>query len=204
MTWPQRWGVLDEAGDVGSAGGSSRCLVVAVVLTENLQPLRRVVTRARKRLGKRLKDIPELKAWHTPPGVVLRLVEDIAGLDIEVIAVALIKDKLRVYDVPEDRYRRTCALAVRRCLEMYPYLSLILDRRYTKQQQEDLLIETLLENTAELSGNLICRYEASEREKAIQAADAVAWALYQKYEHGDEMFYRVIRGKITKEEVMME
>ncbi len=87
---------------------------------------------------------------------------------------------------------------------MYPYLSLTLDRRYTKQYQEDRLVEALLGSTVALSGNVIFQYEASEREKAIQAADAVAWALFQKYEHGDETFYRVIREKIIVEEVVVE
>jgi len=36
MTWPLKRGVLDEAGDVGCAEGSSRYLVIAIVLIGNL------------------------------------------------------------------------------------------------------------------------------------------------------------------------
>ncbi len=58
--------VFDEAGDTGTSPHSSRYLVVAGIVGSDLMPLRRAVMRTRKSLGKKLRDIPELKAWHTP------------------------------------------------------------------------------------------------------------------------------------------
>ncbi len=202
MKWPQRWGVLDEAGDVGSAEGSSRYLVVAVVLTGDLQPLRRIVARARKRLGKRLKDIPELKAKITPARLVERLLEDVVLEPVEIVAVILDKRHVQFPDAPEEQYRRAFAQAVRICLERYPYLSLIADKRYTQRYLEDRLAEVVMENLRGLSGQVVWRYEASESEKALQVADAVAWAVFQKYERGNDRFYRIVRERIIVEKVI--
>lgn len=198
-----RWGVLDEAGDVGSAEGSSRYLVVAVVLTGDLQPLRRMVARVRKRLGKRLKEIPELKAKITPGKLVARMLEDVALQAVEIIAVILDKRHTR-WSVPEDRYRQVFARAVRNCLVRYPYLLLIADKRYTQRYLEDRLAEVVMEHLKDLPGRAVWRYEASESEKALQVADAVAWAIFQKYERGNDEFYRILQEKIIGEEVIIE
>lgn len=48
-------GFADEAGDAGRAKGSARYLVIAVVLTDDPQQLRRIVAQVRKGLGKKLK-----------------------------------------------------------------------------------------------------------------------------------------------------
>ena len=112
MTWPLKRGVLDEAGDVGCAEGSSRYLVIAIVLIGNLHWLRKVVLKARKRLGKRLKNIPELKAKITPGKLVARLLDDVAALNVEIVTVILDKQKARRPDDLEDWYRLVCARAV--------------------------------------------------------------------------------------------
>lgn len=36
-------------------------------------------------------------------------------------------------------------------------------------------------------------------EKALQAVDFVSWAIFRKYEYGDESYYQTIKGKITEE-----
>lgn len=195
-------GVLDEAGDVGWSEGASRYLVVAIVLTDNLHQLGRVAVRTRKRLGKRLKDIPELKAWHTPRKVVMRLLEDVARLDVEIVTVIPDKGRANRPDDPEDWYRKVCARAVSRCLEQYQVLSLTVDKRYTRRSLEERLLHSLIGEVSRLSGGVFCEFAASEREKAIQVADAVAWAVFQKYERSDETFYRIIRDRIVVEEIL--
>jgi len=55
----QVWAFADETGDVGRALGSSRYLIVAIVLTRNPRSLRKTVTKTRKHLRKKLKSIPE-------------------------------------------------------------------------------------------------------------------------------------------------
>ena len=45
--------------------------------------------------------------------------------------------------------------------------------------------------------------ENSLKRKELQAADAVAWAFFQKYEHNNTDFYNRITSKIKSEEVLI-
>jgi len=38
--------------------------------------------------------------------------------------------------------------------------------------------------------------------KELQAVDCVAWAFFQKYEHGDDRFYRIIADKVIVEDII--
>ncbi len=203
------WAFADETGDVGRAPGSSRYLIVAIVLTRNPWPLRKAVTKTRKHLRKKLRNVPELKAWHTPKKVVARLLRYIAELDVEIVAVVLDKHTASVHPESEDRYRLTCAEAVWHCVERYTWLKLAIDRRYTNEILRDKLEQSIFVRAASASerttvGLIRIEHLDSTQEKGIQAADAVVWSLGQKYERGDDELYNIIKDKIIVEEVLRE
>ena len=50
----------------------------------------------------------------------------------------------------------------------------------------------------DLGTTLVIEHEDSEREYALQVADAVAWTVWQKYEHQDERLWQVIQDRITE------
>lgn len=49
---------------------------------------------------------------------------------------------------------------------------------------------------------VIIRQEDSTSIKELQAVDFIAWALYQKYEHNDVSFYKMISSLIIEEEIV--
>ena len=201
------WAFADETGDVGRAPGSSRYLIVAIVLTRNPRLLRKTVTKTRKHLRKKLKNIPELKAKRTPKKIVARFLRYIAELDVEIVAVVLDKHTASVRLDAEDWYRQTCAEAIRHCVERYTWLKLAADRRYTNQNLRDRLEQSILVRAGSASERTtlgLIRVEQSDsvQEKGIQAADAVVWSLGQKYERGDDELYNIIKDKIIVEEVL--
>lgn len=196
-------GFGDEAGDVGRAEGSTAHLVVGIVLTDHPQQLRRTVARIRKGMRKKLKQIPELKAYHTPKSVVSRLLRRVAEQEVEIVAAVWKKKETTNLADPEDGYRHVCSLAVKRCVERYPQLSLVLDERYTNPRLRDRLVETITRSIGPQAALVLQRSE-SRREKALQVADAVAWSIFQKYERGDETLYTILREKIVLEEVIEE
>ena len=203
------WVFADETGDVGRALGSSRYLIVAVVLTRNPRSLRKTVTKTRKHLRKKLRNVPELKAWHTPKKVVARFLRYIAELDVEIVAVVLDKHTASARPDSEDWYRLACAEAVRHCVERYAWLKLAVDRRYTNETLRDKLEQSIFVGAASTSERTtvgLIRIEQldSVQEKGIQAADAVVWSLGQKYERGDDELYNIIKDKIIVEEVLKE
>lgn len=196
-------GFVDEAGDVGRAKGSARHLVIAAVLTDDPQGLRRITVQVRKGLGKKLKQIPELKAYHTPETVIERLLRKLVQQDVEIIAVVWRKDSSIHPTDPEEGYRRACRLAIKRCMERHPQLSLTLDKRYTDPRLRDRLVEAI---TSSISPQtvLVLQQVESRQEKALQIADAVAWSIFQKYERGNETFRAILGERIIHEEIIQE
>jgi hypothetical protein len=49
---------------------------------------------------------------------------------------------------------------------------------------------------------VIIRQEDSTSIKELQAVDFIAWGLYQKYEHNDVSFYKMISSLIIEEEIV--
>ena len=201
------WVFVDETGDVGRAPGSSRYLIVAAVLTRDPKPLRKTVVKTRKHLRKKLRNVPELKAWHTPKEVVMRLLQYIAELDVEITAAILDKRTAPACSESEDWYRLVCAEAVWPCFEKYGWLQLVLDRRYTDKKRRKKLNHSILARTLDFSQGpraFIAEIEHSDsaQEKGVQAADAVVWSIGQKYERGNDEFYEIIKDKIITEKVI--
>jgi len=152
-------------------------------------------------MGKKLKQIPELKAYHTPRSGVARLLRKVARQDEEIVAVVWRKDeRVRPRD-PEDGYRHLCALAAKRCVERYSQLSLVLDKRYTNARLRDFSVKTIIGGIGD-SAVLALQQSESRREKALQVADAVAWGVFQRYKRGDTEFCDIIREKTVSEEVV--
>jgi hypothetical protein len=195
-------GVFDEAGDTGHGERSSRYLVVAGIVCSNLEPLRRIIVRTRKGLGKKLREVPEIKAWHTPPKIILQILNRLAPLDIEIYSVILDKQARAVPDDPEDWYRTTCAECVRLVLAHHPRVILTLDRRYTNPRLQDQLTNAIVK--AQPPGTTLTFVNVdSRKEKALQVADIVAWSIFQKYARGDDTYCRLIADK-QKERILIE
>lgn len=193
--------ILDEAGDVGLGKGATAHFLVAVAIVGNIDHLRRVVSRVRKRLDKRLRDIPEFKAAKTDPRIVMKILKSVASVDCEIMVLAANKSDLGPQDDPESLYRRLCALAARRCVDRHRRVVLIRDKRYSDRKQEQALVEAIGAALEGAAGMLVIEPpRESEREQAIQAVDAVAWAVYQRLENKDDRYYELIRDRIVLEE----
>jgi len=191
-------GVFDEAGDTGSGERSSRYLVVAGIVCDNLDPLRRVVARTRRDLHKGLRQVPEFKAWHTPPQVIARILNRLARLEIEIYAAILDKQSLPAPEDPEDWYRQIYTECIRLVLAQHPRVIVTLDRRYTKASLHDKLTRAIV--SAQPAGTTLSFVIAGSRnEQALQTADVVAWSIFQKYTRNDEEYYRLIEEKISGE-----
>lgn len=195
--------VFDEAGDTGIGPRSSRYLAVAGIGCANLEPLRKAVARTRKMLGKELRDVPELKAWHTPPRLVARLLERIAGLDVEIYAVILDKHSACRPAETEDWYRLVCGEAVRLASARYAQVIVTMDNRYTKPLLRDRLVQSIVADAQRPGATLSFVYADSRQERALQAADAIAWSVFQKYEHESDAFYRLIQARLAGEVLML-
>ncbi len=194
---------FDEAGDTGIGARASRYLVVAGIACANLEPLRKAVMRTRKSLGKDLRTLPELKAWHTPAKITIQLLQRLAGLEIEIYAAILDKHSAKQPEEAEDWYRQVYTEAVRQALTHHPYVTVTMDKRYTKVALQDRLVQAVVAGSQRPDATLSFVQADSQQEQALQAADAIAWSIFRKYEREDDTFYSLIEGKLRGEILLL-
>lgn len=188
-------GFLDESGDTGTEIGSTNYLVVAIVVGDG-KKLGKAVTKARRSLGRRIQGVSELKASKDGERVVSKLISHATGVGFYAVVVVADKRNLMSLSDSESLYRLVCVRAVSEVLERYGSLSLVLDRRYTGRKQQKQLTEALASCVEAMAGvALAIEYELSEKEKGLQIADAVAWAVFRKFERGDDTAWGMIKGR---------
>jgi len=145
-----------------------------------------------------------MKASALEHRLVERLLQSIAEEDVEIVVV--IMDKRAILHPPkdpEDIYREAAARAVAHCVERWPRIELFLDKRYTKSALRHELERVIREGFAGLPQEVVLiQQEDSRNRRELQAADHVAWAIFQKYEAEDDRLYSIIQDRIVVEEVV--
>lgn len=198
------YAVMDEAGDTGYKRGASRYLIVAAIVCDSLVPLRKIVERTRDTLTKRMKRVSELKASQIPDNIVLRMLHQLAALDVEVYVTVFDKEAAKHPTDAEEWYRSAFSECVSRVLSHHPKLIATMDRRYTKAAHQEKLLRAVMERLEGRVASVTLFVEDSEHEKAMQLADAVAWSISQKYTFEDIRFYRAIEKKIKEETIVVK
>jgi hypothetical protein len=195
---------IDESGTVGFPGGT-HFLVIGVLVSDNPREVERPIRRALKKFGPSLTS-GEIKAADFGEPAVLRLLNEIAQADIEIVAT--IVDQHVIRRPPrdkEDLYRQSVARTVRRLVERYPRVQIVLDKRYTRSALRDMLEESIRTELEDLPRQrVLIRQQNSSERKELQAVDAIAWAFFQKYERNDDRFYDLISFRIVDEQVISE
>lgn len=198
---------MDESGTVGAENGT-HFLAVAITALKNPRevdkPVRNAFRKAMKKFGHQA--VSEVKASDLDEEDVLRLLAEVAQKDVLIVATIVDQSAIRIPPKDmEEIYRQAAAWTVRRLAENIPRLNLSIDKRYTNAHLR-LLLETTIRNEIEAlpRQNVIIQQEDSVTRKELQAADAVVWAIFQKYEHNDSRFYEVIESKIMDETVVRQ
>jgi len=193
-----RYGFLDESGDVGYTRKAGDNLVVVIVVVGHPERLRKAVTKTRKDLSRGFDVLPELKAADSDPRLVRKLLTHAVKIGFDAVAVIINKRRFPRPRDFEDLYRYACARATREAVERFGLLTLTVDRRYTKKKLRDRLNQAITTGIKGLGIPLTIQHEDSKKERVLQIADAVAWALFQRYERKEETFWRVIQGNLVE------
>jgi len=192
---------IDESGTAGSTG--THFLVIAVLTSATPRDLELPVRRALKKYGRSLTK-GEIKATHASEKTNLRMLEAIASHEVSIVAVIVDQQAIvRPPKNPEEIYRQAITRAIHILVERFPRIEICLDKRYTNETLRYELEKHIRENLVDISPQLaLIRQQSSHTRKELQAADAVAWAFFQKYERGDSRFYDVIASKVIVEELI--
>jgi hypothetical protein len=127
---------------------------------------------------------------------------DLANKEVEIFVVVI--DKRETADYTGDReelYNASMARLIQRVLEYHRDIELTIHRRHGRLDFRKRLEQAILEKAQVIPQaqiHVIQQLEARTCQE-LQIADAVAWAIFQKYSRGDAGLYKIIKGKIVVE-----
>jgi hypothetical protein len=204
MTELMQYAFIDESGTVGVPGGT-HFLVVALISAGQPRNIELPIRRAMKKYGPSLSR-GEIKASNFEEKAIARLLKAIVKEDITIFAT--IVDQSVIVKPPEEMeviYRQAVAKTVYKLVECYPRVNICLDRRYTNERHRFELESQIRESIQNLPQKVVLiRQENSTNRKELQAVDAIAWALFQKYERDNASFYDIISSRMVAEEIIRE
>jgi len=193
---------IDETGNV-TPSCHHHILIVAALGIENSRTIARIIRKTQKKYGSSLAS-GELKAKKEHDSLIEKLLSAFAEESIEVFSVIVDQQIIKHPPKdPEDIYRWAMARLVEKLVKRYPRIEIVLDRRYTKERLRYQLEKAIREGISDLPQEYVMiRQEDSASIKELQAVDFIAWALFQKYEHGESRFYKRIAPLIIEEELV--
>jgi len=204
MTDLMRYAFMDESGTAGTETGT-HFLVIAVICGNQARDIEMPVQRAQKKFGTSLAS-GEMNASNSRKDVILRLLAELAKEEIQIVAIVV--DQKAVVRPPRDGeeiYRVAVSRAVHLLVERWPRIQICLDQRYTHDKLRFELEKRIREEIDDLPQKVVLiRQLSSQSQRALQAADFMAWAFFQKYERGDGRFVDVLASRIVHEEVIVK
>ncbi len=196
--------VFDESGDTGKAKLSTRFFVVAGIVCSNFEILNRIVLRTRKDIPhKKRGEFPELKAHLADERITKKLLERLANEDIQIFAAIADKSKL-TFETPNDLYHTTYCNVIKATIAHHKNTIIVLDMFYTRSHQQTQFTNYIANNLTGSNGVTTITFDKSHKNHALQAADFVAWAIYQHVEHSKEIYRNMIVDKIVTEITITE
>jgi len=202
---------LDESGDLGfdfTKKKTSKFFVITCLFIGDKRPIEKIIKKTHSELKKKHKRrFGVLHAVKESPVIRQRLLKRLNEKDCIVITIYL--NKKRVYTKLQEEK------AV-----LYNYVAnILLDRIYSKKliptDKKAEIIASKKETNKFLNENfknylnnqmknrhkidVAIQIKTPSQEKALQAVDFISWAIFRKYEYGDDSYYNVIKNKIPEE-----
>lgn len=202
---------MDESGDLGFDSRkkkSSKVFVITCLFVENKGLLEKIVKKTHSELQKKYKRrIGVLHCVKEKPVTRQRLLRRIN--EKECFAMTIYLNKKRVYTKLQNEKQ-----------VLYNYVAnILLDRVYSKKiipvDSAVKLIASRRETNKFLNENFkdYLNSQAERRhkikmevliknpheEKSLQAVDFMSWAIFRKYEYGDDSYYNIVKNRIVEE-----
>jgi len=213
--------VLDEAGDLGFSEGSSQYFVMGAILlkADDVKKARRIPKKARGKLGKKKKDIPELKASKSDNKIRKFILDELFKCPSAHIAAVYV-NKRNTYDYIKTnrsqkanhynyiarvlivdslkRYLSRIGYTPDKALTVEVYLDRYHTTKFRKRNLEEY-IQKMITGEIPYGINVKVHQEDSRAEPLIQVADFVVNAFFRKL-NGREDFINKFEdaGRVLK------
>ena len=202
---------MDESGCLGfdfNKKKTSNYFVVACLFTPSKRPLEKIVKKVHIGLRQQL---------HKHPGVLhcnketqatrKRLFKLLKEKEFSIMAIYLNKRKVytRLQDEKHVLYNYVTNILLDRIFSkrfspVIKNITLIASKRETNKflnENFSRYLNNKVTNTHNIQFTVNIKTPAEE--KSLQVVDFVSWALFRKYEYGDESYYDLIKEKIIEE-----
>jgi len=202
---------MDESGDLGfdfNKRGTTKYFLITFLFVRNKKPVEKCVRKTHAGLQKKVKSKGKtLHAYHEKPVTRLRLLRCLAEKDIYIVTIALNKRKVytRLQEEKDVLYNYVANILLDRILtkkliNSEGRIELIASKRETNKFLNANFKDYLKRQTTDSHGiNLKVEIKTPYEEKSLQAVDFVSWAIFRKYEYGDDYYYKEIKEVIVEE-----
>ncbi len=197
---------IDESGDLGQFG--SKYFVVAAIIVDDPLELKRIIKKLRQRkLKKKIKDLPEIKANKASHREREYVLTRLNGAKCTLFAIAVEKNKIksRLFSFKDKLYNYLCGILIKKLSLDCQELKITIDKKYT-----NTLIQKDFNNY--ISSKISAKYPAmkvfiihedSSKSNELQVVDFLVWSISRKFNTGDDTYFAIIKDKVSNKEDMI-
>lgn len=202
---------LDESGDLGfnfQKNKTSKIFVITCLFIDNKRPIEKIVKKTHSELKKKYKrKFGILHAVKEKPITRQRLLKRLNEKDCVIMTIYL--NKKRVYTKLQEEkavlYNYVANILLdriytKKIIPIGRTIELIASRRETNKFLNENFknyLNTQVKNKHKV--NIDIKIKSPSEEKVLQAVDFVSWAIFRRYEYGDDSYYNLIKNKIMEE-----
>lgn len=199
---PDRYVFIDETGDLGKKG--SKNFIITAVWTDNPKKFKRLVKNLRRyKFKKQLKNASELKANSSSKELRENLLKKFNDID-SARAHSIILEKEKVYSefLKNDKhklYNYVCGVLASTMSIDSKHLIIRIDYSKGKQALREDFDNYIQDKCKENKWNrsIEVYHSWSHAWEGLQIADFVSWAVFQKFEHNNDSYLKIIEKKVN-------
>ena len=202
---------LDESGDLGfdfTKRKTSNFFVITCLFTVNKRPIEKIVKKTHSELSKKYKrGFGVLHCVKEKPITRQRLLRRLVEKECFIMSIYLNKKKVytKLQNEKAILYNYVTNILLdriysRKIIKIDGKVYFIASKRETNKflnQNFQNYLNQQVKNRHKTSIEILIR--SPHEEKALQVVDFVSWAIFRKYEYGDEGYYNLIKSKIIEE-----
>lgn len=202
---------LDESGDLGfdfKKKKTSKIFVITCLFTNNKRPIEKIVRKTHSELKKKYRrKFGILHAVKEKPITRQRLLKRLNEKDCAIMTIYL--NKKRVYTKLQEEkavlYNYVANILLdriytRKIIPTEKTIELVASKRETNKFLNENFknyLNTQVKNKHKVNINIVIK--SPSEEKTLQAVDFASWAIFRKYEYGDDSYYNLIKNKMVEE-----
>lgn len=193
------YGFLDESGILEKKAKVGNHFVISVVVVVDPTEIKGVMKVVRRKARGKFRISSTFHAYKEGSGVIKLVLGELAKRDVEIVVGVWDKRGGKKGIDKNKLYGNLVAETVEMAFTLYPRLDITIHKRYTDPKFQNQLHNAIVQKVKTRPGFIVINQQDERQRKELELADAVAYAVFQKYNRGKNEFYEIIRKKIKKE-----